>query len=1420
MHTSPAPIASFPRGLKTLSIATRILLWLVLAAWSLFAVSWAALQFWIVPGIGALRPDLERWASRAVGVPVTVGTIVALPRAAGASGLSVYLPSFIPAFELRDVRLYDAQGRSALQLPLVRASVSVGSLWRLSVEQLVIERPVLDVRRTADGRIEVAGLDMSASDSGNSSAADWFFDQPEFVIQGGEVRWTDELRQQPVLALQQLDLVVRNTGRSHKLRLDAAPPPEWGARFSLRGVAREPLLHLRGPAAVRGQPWLRWNGELYADFPKVDVTRLRAYLDLSRWGVVVQSGAGSLRAWAELARGETTGLTADLDLRAVDVQLGPELAPLQLETVSGRLDAQWSEDSLTLKGDALQFRTLEGETWPDSQLRFTQRADGPNQPHSVAFTADRFDLGALSALATRLPLPSATRELLASLQPTGQASDLSLNWEGQPGAAPSTSGATASTSDGIDWSQGRYRAKGRVTGLALASQPHEKPSSATAGLFPGRPGIVGATVDFDLTEQGGQAHLSVAQGTLALPGVFEDPLLPLTRLEANATWRLQGERIEVALDQLRLANADITGTGQLRWHTSDPAQSSSRSRFPGVLDLSATLTRARAEQVHRYLPLSVGPKARRYVREAVQGGQASRVDFRVNGDLWEMPFNAPGAKGEFRIAAQLQGLDFVYVPSYLQTEGDTPWPALRDVRGELVLDRTSLKLSSVEGGLRGAPNLRLSEATIDLGDLAQSTTTLVVNARAQGPADEVLGFVRNSPVSFFTGQALERARISGNAGVQFGLRLPLDDLGAARVTGSVTLAGNDVRITPEAPLLARASGSLRFSEQGFGVEGAQAQLYGGPVRFSGGMRPEPGGGPPRIAFQGQGTASAEGLAQADLGFVSRLFERASGSAPYSAELAFRGNMPELQVTSSLQGMALRLPAPLGKSAETSLALRYQSAVLTEADGLARTDRLRVQLGPTALPLVNLHYERDVAGAEARVLRGSIAVGLDATESAPVPAAGVLANLRLGQIDLDAWQRTFEDAQGTPANVAVSVAAPMASSTGAAAPTTTLAYLPTTLAVRADQLTVSGRTFNGVVLGGSRVGPLWRANIDALELSGYGEWRPPGASGAGSVYARLARLQLPPTAATEVEQLLQQPSSVPALDIAVNELALGERRLGRVEVQAVNRGGAGRASVWQLTRLQATLPEARLSATGNWAADPEARRPNPPRKAALDFTLDVTDADALLTRFGQPDTVRGGKGTIVGQLNWLGSPLALDYPSLSGQLKADFERGQFLKVEPGAAKLLGVLNLQALPRRLALDFRDVFSQGFSFDFVRGDARIERGVVFTNNLQMKGVNAAVLMEGSANIALETQDLKVVVVPELNAGTASLIATVINPAIGLGTFLAQFLLRQPLQEAATQQFQITGGWADPQVEKIARNPTAPARPAAPPPAPRSTP
>ena len=771
---------------------------------------------------------------------------------------------------------------------------------------------------------------------------------------------------------------------------------------------------------------------------------------------------------------------------------------------------------------------------------------------SLALTADQLDLAALTAIATRLPLSSSTHSLLASLQPAGRVEDLSASWQGvprQPDAAPP------------DWRGGRYQAKGRIVGLALNSEPSGRRSASGHYPLPGRPGIAGATVDFSLTHDGGRAKLAIDNGAIDLPGIFEETRLPLNRLDADASWRIDGERMELQLEGVRLANADAEGTAQLRWHTSEAAASG--SRFPGVLDLTATLTRADATRVHRYLPLTVGPEARRYLREAVRGGKASRVDFRMQGDIDRMPFDAPGAQGVFRIGAQLQGLDFAYVPGYLQTPGDAAWPGLRGVTGELLLDRMALRLTGLQGGLDGAPSVRLSQADIRIDDLAD-TAVLVVNARAQGPASEVLGFVRNSPLNAMTGEALTQARIGGPVNVQFLLNLPLHNVDATGVSGTVQLAGNDVQISPGSPLLGRATGTVQFSETGFSVAAAQARLYGGEVRFEGGMRPD-ASGVPRIQFRGQGTASAEGLRDAGLGFVSRVFQNARGSAAYTAQLGFRAGVPELDVSSSLQGMAINLPAPLNKPADASLPLRFENKVLSLVNGEARTDRLALQLGAPLSPLANLQYERDLRGDEPRVLRGSVAVGLGGGDVAPLPADGVLANIHLSQLNVDAWERAFASVTGVDVRSAVPLPAPRAEP-APALQSVSLGYLPTTLAVRADRLTVAGRTFNGVVLGGAREGTQWRANIDTDELNGYVAYRQPSAGTAGSVFARLTRLSLAPTVATEVEQLLQQPASVPALDIAVDELLLGNRRLGRVEIEAVNRGATARSSEWRLTKL--------------------------------------------------------------------------------------------------------------------------------------------------------------------------------------------------------------------------------------------------------------
>jgi uncharacterized protein YhdP len=372
-------------------------------------------------------------------------------------------------------------------------------------------------------------------------------------------------------------------------------------------------------------------------------------------------------------------------------------------------------------------------------------------------------------------------------------------------------------------------------------------------------------------------------------------------------------------------------------------------------------------------------------------------------------------------------------------------------------------------------------------------------------------------------------------------------------------------------------------------------------------------------------------------------------------------------------------------------------------------------------------------------------------------------------------------------------------------------------LRAQTLLVASRSLTHLVAGITQEDNVWRANLDADQLAGYVEYRAPRRAGAGLVYARLSRLALPQSEAETVDRFLDEPASspasnAPALDIAIDDFQLRGKRLGRIEIEATNRRPPGDETPregprdWRLTRLALSVPEATLTATGRWARAAEA---DAKRRVTMDFTLDVGDSGALLERLGTPKALRGGKGRLVGQVSWLGSPFTLDYASMGGQLALAMEAGQFLKAEPGAARLLGVLSLQALPRRLLLDFRDVFQQGFAFDSVSGDVTIAQGVASTNNLRMRGVQAAVLMEGEANLQRETQDLKVVVVPEINAGTASLAYAAINPAIGLGTFLAQLFLRKPLAEAGTREFHFTGSWDDPKVEKIERKPPAEERP-----------
>jgi len=1322
----------------------------VLLSWLLLGVAWGAFHWIIVPRIADFRPALEAQATKAIGVPVRIGA------------LTTHTNGLIPSLELTQVKLFDPQGRVALLLPRVVVAMSPRSLWRMGFEQLYIDQPELDIRRGADGRVSVAGLDFSRHTGSSADPLNWFFSQREFVIRGGVVRWSDDFRRLEPLTLQAVDVVVRNSGRHHDARLDATPPAPWGERFNVRARFTQPLL-----SRQHGQ-WQDWVGQMFAEFSRVDLSELRRHVTLN---FDLSQGRGAVRAWVDVDKGRVTRAEADVALSEVAVSLGKDLGVLSLRQITGRLGGAVLPGGFDVFAKSLALDTADGLHWPGGNVRVKSMDAVGHVPAHGELQATRVDLSALAEVAERLPLDAKWRSQLARLAPTGQMASLVAEWKG-PLAAPVS-----------------YQVKGAVRQLGLLAQD-------------GVPGVQGLDAEFQFSQGAGQAKISVNKGSVDVPDVFQEREIPIDRLTAQVGWKMSPERIELAVDALKFSNVDAQGEAHFKWRTGGSGKRGERT-YPGVIDLQAHLVRAEGQRVHRYLPKVIDPLARDYVRDAVRAGTARNVRFVVKGPIAHLPFADP-SQGTFKISAEVRDAKLAYVPSRLQPAGELPWPVLSEIDGDLLISGQQLSVKGARARLGDGPGVQVTRVDAHIADLMH--TQVSVNADLKGQLPDVFRVIKESPLARMTGQVLSRSVVAGQADIKLQLQLPVADIEQSTVQGSVMLAGNDVQITPDTPRITRAKGEVGFSHRGITLA-AQGQMLGGDVRLEGGLdfvaSTEALTTPP-VVIRASGVVTAEGLRQAgELGLVSHLAGYVSGSAGYNATLGLRQSVPELLVTTQLQGMAVSLPAPFSKNGASAMPLRYQTTVLprhgagAKSGGVTLRDRVSLTIGR----LGNLAFERDVSGVEPRVLRGAIAVGSPALEPVVWLDQGVIANIDGVVFDADAWHAVLEKVgRNNPAAETSSTVS------------TTLGYLPNVVVLRADELTLGSRKFNKVVLGADRDGSLWRVNVDSTELNGYVEYREPSdvtmAGSAGRVYARLARWTIAPSAASEVEALLDaQPASIPALDLVVDDFELHGRNLGRLEVEAINRyaitgGPAVPVREWRLNKLNLVMPEATFSASGSWArihAPSFGTNPLDRRRSVLDFKLDMSDAGKLLERFGMNDVVRRASGKLEGQLAWMGSPFKPDYPSLGGNFTVHVTDGQFLKAEPGMAKLLGVLSLQALPRRLTLDFRDVFREGFSFDLLRGDIAVDKGLARTNNLQMKGVNATVLMEGQADIALETQDIKVLVVPEINAGTASLIATVLNPAVGLGSVLAHLFLRKPLIESSTQMFHVDGSWKDPRVTKV---------------------
>lgn len=1352
---------------------------MLVVAYFLFCMLFLGLRYVVLPNIDNYKADIEKIATRAIGNKVSIDTLDASWK-----GLN-------PQLVLNNIAIYDKAGKEALHLPEVFATVSWWSVVAAEVRLNILEisDPQMDIVRDAQGNFYVAGIFIDRSkNKGNSNAADWILSQHKIVIRDGTLRWKDEQRGAPELLLKDVNVILRNQWRDHHFALKATPPAEFASPIDIRAAFSHPRFTRHISQVVD------WKGEIYADISNTDLTVWKRYVD---YPVDLGQGKGSIRAWVDFDHASVRNVTADLSLKNVSTRLHKDMQPLELLQVDGRV-AVHDEYDPTAKAEKgifgksghsfaltdFSLQTTDGLILAKTSFKESFFPAKNGRPSKTEIATDRLDLKTLTTFAERLPLTDAQRQILADFAPVGVLKGFSAQWQG---SYPDIAG---------------YRVKGQFEDLSVKAQAARlaqanqedatsQPDQAKEEKVPAQkarpaiPGFENLTGWIDANDKGGAFGLSSKQVKFEFPGYFLDPVMPFDRLDIQASWSLPGKEQLI----LTVSKADFW-QGKLSGSLSGKHQMSlkrEQGQSPGIIDLTGRVNGLELDKVRHYLPINTPAALSDWLTGALAGGTAEDVKVRIKGDLARFPFAAQNPaerrKGEFSVLGRIKDGKLNYTPGKFSANGKLPfWPLLEKIDGTIAFDRSRMEINAESAATHG---VTLSNVRAVIPDLITHERMLDINGNAAGALQDFVDFTNDSPVAEWIGHFTEETKATGNAGLALKLCLPLSQLAAAKVLGTLQFTNNNVILQNILPAISGANGKLEFHEKGFSLPGGiKGAFLGGPVVISGGMQRDG-----NILVKADGALTADGLRKTYPALATRqLAPKITGATRYSTQVRVKNHHPEIIVESNLFGLGLNFPIPLRKATAENLPLRFELTGFASNEASLMRDEIKLSLGSS----VAARYERQRSsekGAPWQVVRGGIGVNVPA----PQPDSGVVANVSLKTLNIDEW--TDSVASAIPSDKSAANEKP-ASGNGLSI----AQYIePEVLAARTNELIVMGKKLNNVVVGASHQKQVWQANIDSEQASGYVTWNQSlSGRGLGKVTARLASLQIPKTATSDVTDLLEgknEATQMPAVDLVVENFELFGKKFGHVELAANNaRGPTGRE--WQIHKLSIVNPDGQLKATGKWAISDGSNM------SSLAYTLNIVDSGKLLDRLGFGNVVHGGKGRMEGEVSWKGPPFSLDIPSLSGNLQLQIASGQFLKVDPSAAKLLGVLNLQSLPRRLVLDFRDVFSEGFAFDSVTAGATITQGLVTTDNFKMRGVAATVLIDGTADIAKESQNLHVVVIPEINVGAASVVyGLAVNPVIGVGTFLAQLFLRDPLMKAFTFEYQISGPWKEPVVNKLQR-------------------
>ncbi len=1084
--------------------------------------------------------------------------------------------------------------------------------------------------------------------------------------------------------------------------------------------------------------WQDWNGRINWQISEVNLQKVNQLFDSS---IKVIDGKLSSEGYVYLDSGSLDGGETNLQASQLHFEWGRLSKPLKIFSLNSNItqDTQGKKMSLSANSLKWQLEKSSKTTELNDITVYWEKSNNIDSIKHAGIKASEINLGLVEQLAGQFPLPKDISDFIKNYQPEGQLEDLDASWNADTSKLPFDISLPG-------FNKSHYKLEFKFSNLFL--KPEKRGLLSVSNLN----GKIYAT------ELGGKLNISSKNTSLSLPNFLENDYLSFDRAEGLIEWNRNQETFRYLAKGMYLENSDLA-------IDFDAEYSPATKKASELLSIKGKINRAEVNKITQYFPLAMSKDARAYIKSSLKSGQVINGAININGNPQHIPFDTKHP-GIFDLNLPIKDVRYSPAPSDSKTQGQ--WADFTNVNGVVGFKGAQLQLDFKTAAFE---SVHLQNIHGSIQNVVDRNAVLNINGEASGSSEDLLKYYLQSPPGLKLQKAAEQISLSGNGKLKINIELPISNTAKTTIQGSVALDKNQATINKTIEVK-EITGEILFSEERILGKNLKANLLGGNISIeSGGNLPWKSSEAMRVHGSIKVNQLIDLLNSNANEQIKLLQQHVDGLVSYDGALNITSSGYKLDLGLQLKEFSSNFPAPFNKKLGEALPgklLINKHAIETNSEIIGQ-----IKIGK----LIDANFSlKEIS---------DLRMGIGINTTGYVPSKGITSTVALEIFDVAIWQNWLEKHFPDQPN----------NSKNQISKKPNLQF--DALSAYIKNLRVADRELKDVSILATHDEDLWHASINSSLATGLVQWRS-STSGLpqGKLTARLQKLTIENSSSGEAitQSINQRIQKIPALDIQSDLFILNGQPYGKIELLANND-----KNDWKIEKLSLKTEDAEVKITGRWILPKQGKKLDSGR-TELNFDLDIDNAGKLLSKLGFPKAINDGSGKLVGQLNWADAPYKYDLQTLQADLSLDIVKGTVLQVDPGLGRLLGVLSFQGLTRIATLDIggvlKPIVTQGTPFDRITSRGTIANGVANIKDLNMKGPQGNVRLTGHANLLNETQDMRVTVVPNFNAGTASLGYTFINPIIGLSTLVGQYLIADEVSKLFQLDYLVQGTWATPQI------------------------